>query len=89
MLDRPVFDEATAKGRRTGTAASKPGLLSVLGERMLAMGAKIALIKLGDCGAYLRTAEATVLSGMGRAQPADLDVWGDQRVVGAMLSGAG
>ncbi len=80
MLERPKFDEAIAKAGVRALLQAEPALLSVLGERLLAMGVKIALIKLGDCGAYLRTANAAVVSGMGRTQPVDLDAWGDREL---------
>jgi len=80
MLDRSRFVEATAKGGVRALLQAEPGLLSALGERLLAMGVKMALIKLGDCGAYLRTAKAAVLGGMGRAQPAGLGAWGGREL---------
>jgi sugar/nucleoside kinase (ribokinase family) len=80
MLDRPMFDKATAIGSMRVLLQTEPGLLSTLGERLLSMGVKIALIKLGDCGAYLRTADADILKGMGRAQPTGLDDWGSREL---------
>lgn len=53
-----------------------PELLSSLGDQLLGMGAKIAVLKLGDRGLYLRTADTSTLADLGRAQPADLYPWG-------------
>jgi sugar/nucleoside kinase (ribokinase family) len=80
MLDRPMFDEIAARGGVRALLQAKPELPAALGERLLGMGVKMALLKLGDCGAYLRTADATVLSGMGRAKPVDLGAWGDREL---------
>jgi sugar/nucleoside kinase (ribokinase family) len=52
-----------------------PELLSSLGDELLGMGAKIVALKLGGCGLYLRTADAPVLAGLGRAQPVNLSAW--------------
>ena len=44
-------------------------------DELLAMGAKMVGLKLGDHGLYLRTAPADVLQNMGRARPTDLAAW--------------
>ena len=54
-------------------AQATPELLSSLSDELLALGAKIAAIKLGERGLYLRTARS--LADMGRAAPADLTLW--------------
>jgi sugar/nucleoside kinase (ribokinase family) len=52
-----------------------PELLSQLGNELLEMGARLVLIKLGDRGAYLRTAGMQRLERMGRACPPGLASW--------------
>lgn len=52
-----------------------PNLLSGLGAELLEMGAKIVVLKLGERGLYLQTADAAILAGLGRAQPANLTDW--------------
>jgi sugar/nucleoside kinase (ribokinase family) len=52
-------------------------LLSDLSARLLEMGAKIVVIKLGSRGLYLRTAGIDRLREMGRAAPEDLYAWAD------------
>ena len=55
--------------------AITPAILSSLGTDILAMGAKILLLKLGHRGAYLRTAGEDILKGLGRAQPEKVTNW--------------
>ncbi len=62
-------------GRRDSPALSANLLEEVSGE-LLAWGAKIILLKLGEHGLYLRAAEAAVLQNLGDARPADLMEWG-------------
>jgi sugar/nucleoside kinase (ribokinase family) len=73
MLHRPVFDRLSANGDLLCQVT--PVLLHDLSDEILALGAKIVLLKLGDCGAYLRTADQTALADMGRAAPDDLISW--------------
>jgi len=54
-----------------------PELLSHLSCELLSMGVKIAVIKIGDRGVYLRTASHAALQAMGRARPSDLFAWAD------------
>jgi len=49
--------------------------ISRLGERILAMGTAIAIIKLGTQGVYLRTGARMRLEAVGRNLPLDLDAW--------------
>ena len=74
MVDRPRFDElsATAAGGDL-VAALQPQEIRALGKKALEMGAKIVVLKLGERGIYMRTAND--LSGMGRGSPADLPAW--------------
>jgi sugar/nucleoside kinase (ribokinase family) len=51
MLDRPRFDALHADHRRPIDS----GLLRAISDRLLAMGAAIVALKLGDQGLYLRT----------------------------------
>jgi sugar/nucleoside kinase (ribokinase family) len=73
MLDRSTFNRLSANGDLLCQVT--PSLLSDLSDEMLAMGTKIVMLKLGDCGAYLRTAGKTALAEMGRARPDDLLPW--------------
>lgn len=48
-------------------------ILPMLGDRLMELGCKIAVIKCGVRGYYIRTAEK--LEGFGRVAPADLENW--------------
>jgi sugar/nucleoside kinase (ribokinase family) len=50
-----------------------PGLLHKISSQLLDLGVKVALIKLGERGAYLRTAHN--MQGFGRAAPGDPEAW--------------
>jgi sugar/nucleoside kinase (ribokinase family) len=53
-------------------------LLHDLGDELLDMGVRLAVIKLGERGLYLPTAGQKVLEKMGRARPATLDAWAEK-----------
>jgi len=79
MLRRGRFDQLTAQ---VGTA-NVLGALAVeeivsLADEVLAMGAKIVLLKVGRRGVYLRT--ATTLSKLGRGAPTDLTAWASRQL---------
>ncbi len=57
-----------------------PGLLSVLSDKLLNYGAKIVVIKCGEKGFYIRTAEKEKLLTIGKTKPADLDNWADREI---------
>jgi len=77
MLRRKTFDRAPG-----GAAINllTPNLLAELSGELMEMGARIVMIKLGDRGAYLRTARSERLRHMGRAAPDDLESWSDQEL---------
>lgn len=61
-----------------GTDLHEAFNLEILGEfgaELLDLGVKIAIIKCGKKGFYIRTQDAGVLSGLGKAVPADLPNW--------------
>jgi sugar/nucleoside kinase (ribokinase family) len=75
-LRRKVYDEfARSMPEGRILAGASPELVSGLGRQLLEMGVKIAVIKLGDQGLYLRTAGVNALKGTGRAAPADPAAW--------------
>jgi len=76
MLRRRTYDElAQAAGGGSFLPLITPGLLSDLSQELLEMGVKIAVLKLGDRGLYLRTAGQPALESLGRAQPSDPAAW--------------
>jgi len=71
-----------------------PALLEEIAGQLVAMGAKIILLKLGSRGAYLHTASTAALAQMGAVRPgadwADLRLWApcfQVQVVGTTGSG--
>ena len=54
-------------------------ILPMLGDRLMEMGAKIAVIKCGVRGYYIRTAEK--LDGFGRVAPADIENWQGREIM--------
>lgn len=75
MLRRDTFTSMQALGDLLDHIT--PTLLSSVSEELMAMGAKIVLLKLGHQGAYLRTAPQGVLPQLGRAAAHDLSGWGN------------
>ena len=65
-LSGPILDQVT------------PALLHSLGDELLSMGIRLAVIKLGERGLYLRSAGKGSLLEMGRARPSDLEAWSDK-----------
>ncbi|MBN1438939.1 MAG: carbohydrate kinase family protein [Anaerolineales bacterium] len=55
-----------------------PRLLEDIGGELLDMGVKIILVKMGEHGAYMRTAGGAALKTIGRARPAPEASWADR-----------
>ncbi len=74
MTRRARFDELSA---RVGAAGMLAALtvqdIRDLAQRALDMGARVVVLKLGERGLYLRSAQD--LGDLGRAAPTDLDAW--------------
>lgn len=73
LLRRPTFERLSERGEVLRQVT--PDLLAEVSDELLGLGAKIIMLKLGDCGAYLRTAGKDALETLGRAAPSDLAVW--------------
>jgi sugar/nucleoside kinase (ribokinase family) len=94
MLRRKQHDALQRSGQII--AQVTPRLLHELSDEMLDMGLRVAVIKLGERGLYLRTAGKDALVQIGRAAPARVEEWVSQelwtpcfqaRVVGTTGSG--
>src|SRR5260370_2691728 len=83
MLRRPLFDElaAQAKGSRPLDHIA-PDMFSELGQALLDMLAKIAGLKAGERGIYLRTSTAAAVAQMGRCRVAGAAAWSDRELWG-------
>ena len=72
----PSFDEILFMLGRSADSQISMQLLTEVSEELLAMGAKMIVLKLGEYGLYLHTASAVVLQNMGRARPPS-STWAD------------
>jgi sugar/nucleoside kinase (ribokinase family) len=71
----PSLDEILFMlGRNVKTPLSAQ-LLTEVSDELMAMGAKIVALKLGNRGLYLHAASAEVLQNLGHARPTDLTAW--------------
>lgn len=79
---RPATYQALCEdaGGTNITPLIQPELLSDLSLELIGLGSKIVALKLGDRGLYLRSADPSVLSTFGRAQPSDLEAWGNKEL---------
>jgi sugar/nucleoside kinase (ribokinase family) len=81
MLRRPLFDQFATKAHTSRPLDQMiPEMFSELGQALLDMGAKIVGLKCGDRGLYLRTANTTTLTKMGRGEVADAAIWSDREL---------
>lgn len=79
MLRRKTYDVLQENSGGEGMLKLvTPELLHSLSAQMLEMGVKIAGLKLGERGLYLRTAAEKVLVTAGRGRPANPAAWADQ-----------
>ena len=77
MLDPALFNTLLEKaGDANPAAVMDIETISETADRLLAMGAAVIGLKLGDQGFYLKTTpNPDRLAAMGRAAPADIDAW--------------
>lgn len=61
-----------------GSVVITPGLASDIADDLLKHGPKIILLKAGELGLYLRTADEARLADMGRARPGDTARWANR-----------
>ncbi len=73
MLERRRFEALDSEGDIL--AGMTTADVQNLADQVLAMGAKMLLLKVGERGAYLRTAKHLSRDKLGRGAPRDLDVW--------------
>jgi sugar/nucleoside kinase (ribokinase family) len=81
MIRRSTYQhlvESTGGGDILGLVT--PTLLADLSSQFLEMGVKMVVIKLGERGLYLRTAQQDALAGLGSACPSDLAAWANQEL---------
>jgi sugar/nucleoside kinase (ribokinase family) len=76
-LRRDTYETLLAETKGNLLLKATPNFLSDLGKQLLDMGARIAVIKVGDRGLFVRTSGANILAKIGWAAPADPDLWSD------------
>lgn len=81
MLDRRTYDrlKQEADGGDLLPLVT-PDLLNETSGQLIRMGCKIVVLKLGERGLYLRTADAQAIAGMGRATPPDPERWANREL---------
>lgn len=60
-----------------------PERMSLLGEELVTLGAKIVLLKMGDQGVYLKTSSNWFPKDFGKVQPVPFDEWQNREIRGA------
>ncbi len=80
MLHRSRYDELHENVGGDPLMWFTPDLLSELGQELLGMGVKAAMIKLGHRGLYLRTGDAEAIANLGKARPSDASAWASQEL---------
>ena len=81
MLDRHRFNDwvTRSKGCDMTEILKIEEDIVPLGETLMAMGAKIVLIKCGAKGIYYRTAKAEVMTSMSKAVISEISEWSDKQ----------
>jgi sugar/nucleoside kinase (ribokinase family) len=72
---REYLSRKEARGGQELIDFVSPEEISGFAEEYLRLGCKIAVLKAGHNGWYIRTSEKEKIAGMGRAMPGDLDNW--------------
>ena len=81
MLRRKDFNHLNRRGKGRDILENLDlNKVPDLGEKLLSFGAKIAVIKCGVKGYYVRTQRREVLEQMGAAKPADLENWSNREL---------
>ncbi len=80
MLRRPDYEALHDRYGADLLQGITPDLLSDVAAELLALGARIVGLKLGERGFYLRTAGQAALADAGRAAPADPSAWADREL---------
>ncbi len=81
MIQREDFDELNKNAKGHDMLESLDmNKLQGLGEKLVSYGAKIAVLKCGIKGYYIRTQSKRILEAMGRAKPGNMDNWGDREL---------
>lgn len=81
MLDKDLFEKRKARAKGEDPVLFyEPADCTAISDKLLSMGVKIAAVKCGIRGLYLRTAHAKSLGDMGSAGPKDNNLWADREM---------
>jgi len=81
MIQRDEFDELNRNAKGHDMLENLDiDKLPALGQKLISYGAKIAVIKCGIKGYYIRTQSKSVLEEMGKAKPADIENWSEREL---------
>ncbi|HHW48329.1 MAG TPA: carbohydrate kinase family protein, partial [Clostridiaceae bacterium] len=81
MISRDDFDELNRNAKGHDILENLDlEKLPELGEKLISYGAKIAVIKCGIKGYYIRTQGSEILKSMGKAKPADIENWSEREL---------
>ena len=81
MISRADFDDLNEKASGHDMLENLDmNKLQTLGKRLIEMGTKIAVIKCGVHGYYIRTAGSEIISNMGKATPEDIMGWSNREL---------
>ena len=75
MLNRARYDELTARGGDMAQGLDMAADVKPLADKCLELGARAVLIKCGTSGMYYRTAEESVMAGVGSRLELDVAGW--------------
>jgi sugar/nucleoside kinase (ribokinase family) len=75
MLRRDAYQKMCEASGSEILPLITPGLLSDLAREIIAMGAKIVGLKLGERGLYVRTGSKEQIRTLGNAQPSEPEAW--------------
>lgn len=78
MLDRERYDQLASSGDDMITQMDVTQDVEPLADKLLAMGCKIALIKCGKKGMYVKTAGKEAMRQVGENLALDTDMWADK-----------
>lgn len=82
MLHRDEYDRLMAAcGGRNPIDFVDFGRIPQLADELIAMGARVVVLKLGKKGLYLRTADSDNLAGIGRALPDNARDWASRELL--------
>lgn len=81
MLRREDFDYLNEKSNGHDILENLDiNKLQLLGDKLISYGTKIAVIKCGVKGFYIRTQGKDILNDMGKAKPRDIDNWSEREL---------